>query len=401
MGKKERLIMIKTNVIDSISFGGIVTIRDKLIEQQQQGKKIFRLESGDPSFSVFPNIKSAIRTALMENKTHYTAGAGIKELREALYNKVTKDNLIKTNSVDNVLVTNGAMHGLYIIFRSLCENNSEVIMPSPTWTETADNVSLSGGTPVFVPMASNKDYRYVAEDIEKYITDKTVAIVINSPHNPTGRVSTIEEIIDILDLAKKHNLWVVSDEAYEDILFDNTHVSAGMLEEEKVISVFSFSKSYAMSGLRLGYLVVNDPDMLLRMKKLLRCTINGVNSATQYGGLEAVTGDYKKDIASMIREYSNRKYMLYNALQTTRFLEPIEPEGAFYCWTKINEEWPGYNGETSAWSMTNYLADNFGIGSAPGCVFGKGEDNNSYVRFAFSCSTEQIYEASEILKNEL
>jgi aspartate aminotransferase len=383
------------NPIDEIKLGGIVTIRDKLIEQQEAGKEIFRLESGDPSFDTPPHIIDAINKALKKGHTHYTAGTGIKPLRESIARKLIETNEINVSGPRKILVTNGAMHALYIVFRSLCEPEDEIIIQNPTWTETADNISLSGGIPV----------RYSVEDfssngigtIASKVTSKTKAIVLNSPHNPTGLVYNIREIENIIGLAKYRNLWIVSDEAYEHVLFgNNTHISPASFGYNKVISIFSFSKSYAMSGLRLGYLTTEDDNILTRMTKLLRCTINGVNSATQYGGVAALEGP-QDNIKIMCNEYEKRANILYEALQKSTILEPLKPEGTFYCWTKINPEWPGYEGKKDGWAMTKYLADNAGIGSAPGAVFGPGWDN--YIRFAYSCSTDQVIKAAKILEN--
>lgn len=388
-----------THPIDTIELGGIVTVRDRLIEQQAQGNKVFRLESGDPSFSLPPHVGAAIEQALRDGHTHYTAGAGIKPLREAIFRKLGDENGIPLNDPGSVLVTNGAMHALYVAFRALCDPGDEIIVPDPTWTETADNVTLAGGIPVRVPLDQSDGYRYQADAIEPRITPRTRAIVVNSPHNPTGMVCGREDLQAILELASRHDLWVLSDEAYEDVLFDGReHVSPGTLGYERVISVFSFSKSYAMSGLRLGYVAVNDALLLERMTKLLRCTINGVNSATQYGGVAALTGPQEQKLA-MAAEYRKRRDILWSALADARLVKAFKPEGAFYCWARIDEAWSGHEGKRDGWAMTRYLADNGGIGSAPGEVFGPA--GAGHVRFAFSCATEQVAAAADLLRGLL
>jgi len=374
-------------LVDSIKLGGIVTVRDGLIAQQAKGRKVFRLESGDPSFSPPDHVLDAISKALKDGYTHYTAGAGVLPLREAIANKLSSENGIGA-SPDEVLITNGAMNGLYITFRSICAPGREVVMPAPTWTETADNVTLAGGEPVRAPLVN---YRYTAEAIAPYITPLTCAIVINSPHNPTGMVTTQEELADIIRLAEKHDLWIVSDEAYEHVIYDDRkHIStASLTDYQKVVSIFSFSKSYAMSGLRLGYLTTKDKDVLVRLKKFLRCTINGVNAATQFGGVAALTGpqEFMKD---MISEYQYRRDILYKSLVNSSLLEPVEPHGAFYLWCRVK------NWEGDDWALTRHLIDEYGVGSAPGAVFGA---TDNHLRFSFSCSTDQIVDASLILKD--
>jgi aspartate aminotransferase len=390
--------MATRNQVDRIELGGIVTIRDALLEQQRQGRKVFRLESGDPSFSIPAHVAEALIKAVRDGHTHYTAGAGIPALREALFHKLTRKNRLPLAGPEQVLVTNGAMHGLYIAFRAILEPGDEVIVPDPTWTETADNVVLAGGAVVRVPTPP-ANYRYTAALIASHLTRRTRALVVNSPHNPTGAVATAAEIAGIVELAAQHGLWVVADEAYEDILFDGrTHVSPGSLGYERVISIYSFSKSYAMSGLRLGYVACTDPRILERMTKLLRCTINGVNSATQHAGVAAILGP-QEHLAAMVAEYQLRRDLLWEGVRQTRWLEPVKPEGAFYLWAKIDPSWPGYQGETSGWAMTRFLMDTYGVGSAPGEVFGQA--GAGHVRFAFACSTEQVREAAQLLAKAL
>jgi aspartate aminotransferase len=384
--------------VDAIDLGGIVTVRDRLIDQQSRGKKVFRLESGDPSFAVPPHITAALEKALHDGHTHYTAGAGVKPLREAMFTKLVAENRLPLESFNDVLVTNGGMHALYITFRALCEPGDEVIMPDPTWTETADNVTLAGGVAVRAPLHF-PDYHYTANEIAPRITPRTRAIVINSPHNPTGMVYTKDEIEGIVRLAAQHGLWVLSDEAYEHVLFDGRrHVSAGALGYPKVISVYSFSKSYAMSGLRLGYVAVHDRVLLERMAKLLRCTINGVNSATQYAAVAALTGP-QDATRTMALEYQQRRDAIWDAVKDARLLHGVKPEGAFYQWARIDDAWPGYEGKRGGWALTNFLIEKAGVGSAPGEVFGAA--GAGHIRFAYSCSTDQVLEGARLLKELL
>jgi aspartate aminotransferase len=384
--------------VDAIALGGIVTVRDRLIEQQAHGKKVYRLESGDPSFAVPPHVTAALEQALRDGHTHYTAGAGIKPLREALFQKLREQNHLPLESYNDVLVTNGAMHALYIAFRALLDPGDEVVMPDPTWTETADNVALAGGVPVRAPLRA-PDYHYTADEIAPRITGRTRAIVVNSPHNPTGMVYTRAELEGIVRLAERHGLWVISDEAYEHVLFDGReHVSCGALGYPRVISVYSFSKSYAMSGLRVGYVAVHDDLLLERMAKLLRCTINGVNSATQHAAVAALTGPQDATRA-MAAEYQRRRDALWDAVAGSRLLHGVKPEGAFYLWTRIDDAWPGHAGKRSGWAMTEYLIEQAGIGSAPGEVFGPA--GAGHVRFAFSCATDQVLAGARLLKDLL
>jgi len=385
--------------LDSIVLGGINTVRDRLLEMQAQGRTIYRLESGDPSFSIPDHVSEAIQKALRDGRTHYTAGAGIAPLREAAARKIVESNRIPVNGPAHVLVTNGAMHGLYVAFQAMLDPGDEVIMPDPTWTETADNVTLAGGVAVRVRLDAANGYRYTPEAIAAAVTPRTRAIVINSPHNPTGLVVDRDTLAGIVAVAERHGLWVLSDEAYEHVLFDGAaHVSTHTLGYDRVLSVFSMSKSYAMSGLRLGYLSCNDAGLIERMTKLLRCTINGVNSATQYGAVAALTGP-QDATARMGAEYQTRRDALWAGVSRVPMLHPFKPQGAFYLWARIDEGWGGYQGKTGGWAFTNSLIDRAGIGSAPGDVFGP--SGAGHVRFAFSCSTQQVVEAAALLPEVL
>jgi len=389
------------HLVDSISFGAIVAVRDGLLAQQAAGRKIYRLESGDPSFDVPPNVREAIAKALEKGQTHYTASTGIQPLREAIVTKLRRDNGLPVASAEEVMVTNGAMNGLYVTFRALLEPGDEVILPDPMWTEIAENVRLAGGVPVRCRLDPAHGMVYRAEDIERHVTERTRAVFLNTPHNPTGAVIPEDELRRIAELAIRRGLRIVSDEAYEHVLFDGRkHVSIGSLPGawERTITLYSMSKSYAMSGLRVGYVACPDPVFNERAKKLLRCTINGVNSATQYGATAALTGPQDATRA-MAAEYQARRDLLIQGLEGVKALVPFKPGGAFYLWMRIDPSWTGYKGARDDWAMTNLLIEQGGVGCAPGTAFGPAGEG--CIRFAFSCDRAQIEQACRIVRSLL
>jgi aspartate aminotransferase len=390
------------HVIDTIASSGIVSVRDALLARQAAGHRVCRLESGDPSFALPSHIACALERAIRDGHTHYTAGAGIPQLRKAAADKVARENRLVGVEPASVFVTTGAMHGLYVAFRALVTPGlplrDEVIVPDPTWTETADNVTVAGGLPVPVPLFANGQPLVGPEAspdawtsaVASAITPRTIAIVVNSPHNPTGLVWTREQLGSVVELASARGLWVLSDEAYEHVLFDeNVHVSPGSLGYEKVLSVYSMSKSYAMSGLRLGYLVCPSREIGDRLAKLLRCTNNGVNSATQWAGVAAITGP-QDDTQTMVAEYRRRRDLLWAGVSGLPSLEALMPAGAFYLWARIRDpRW------TTGWALTNELLQQ-GVGSAPGEAFGP--SGAGCIRFAFACATDHIEEAARRLR---
>ena len=266
------MVLSSENILDSISFGKIVQIRDKLLQAQSSGKKVYRFESGDPDFSPAPHVIAALKKAAEEGKTHYSANSGIPELRKAIANKLERKNSLPDISIDNIFVTNGGMNALFALFMSLLHPGDEVIIPEPMWTEIGENIKLARGSPVPVQLSAKNDYEYMLENIEEKITTKTKAIYVCSPHNPTGAVLSKDKLQKIVDLASKHDLYIVTDEAYEDIIYDPyKHYSIGSLASEyqpKIISAFSMSKSYAMTGLRVGYIVTKSTTLQQRIPKI-------------------------------------------------------------------------------------------------------------------------------------
>ncbi|MEY3902425.1 MAG: hypothetical protein RL189_1731, partial [Pseudomonadota bacterium] len=265
-----------THYLDSLSLGKIVQIRERILKAQADGKKVFRFESGDPNFSLAAHVTAALKKAADEGKTHYIPNAGIPELRKALVKKLADQNGIKLASAENIFVTNGAMHALFCAFQCLLQAGDEVIVPDPMWTEVVENIKVARGTPVPVALREETGFQYLPKEIEARITSRTKAIFLNTPHNPTGAVLPKQTLLEIIRMAKERDLWIVSDEAYEDVIFaPHQHISIASLAPEyqhKIISVFSFSKSHAMSGLRTGYLTASDETLMERLHKIMRCS---------------------------------------------------------------------------------------------------------------------------------
>lgn len=387
--------------LDEISFGKIVQIREVLLKAQAKGARVVRFESGDPSFSVPPHVLDAVNKAGAAGKTHYVPNDGIPELRAALAEKLRTKNGITNITQHDVFLTNGAMHALYVTFGALLAEGDEVIIPDPMWTEVAENIRLAGGVPARVVVDATSDYAYEPEAIERAITPATRAIFVNSPHNPTGAVLPRETLAAIVDLARARDLWIVSDEAYEDVLYEPyAHHSIASLAgdwADRVISIYSFSKSHAMSGLRTGYIATRSPLLKQRIQKLLRCTINGVNSLAQWAALAAVTGP-QDHLPAMRAEYAVRRRLMLDALGGIDGVHAFAPRGAFYVWAALEPSLYARLGVQNADELSARLAQN-GIGSAPGDAFG--EHCADAIRFAFSCDTEMVRNGSKLLRDAL
>ncbi|MDQ2890803.1 MAG: aminotransferase class I/II-fold pyridoxal phosphate-dependent enzyme [Gemmatimonadota bacterium] len=387
--------------LDAISLGKIVLIREQLLRAQAAGTKVYRFESGDPSFAVARPVLDAVTAAADAGKTHYIPNNGIPQLRHALAEKVRERNMIPAVTSDDIFVTNGAMHALYVTFGALLLPGDEVIVPDPMWTEVVENIRMARGVAIGVELSAADDFEYRIDRIRAAISPRTRAIFVNTPHNPTGAMLPQERLQEILDLARRHDLWIISDEAYEDIVYEPwTHTSIGSLAgdySDRVISIFSFSKSHAMSGLRLGYIVTQSEILRERIPKLLRCTINGVNSLTQWAGLAAVGGS-PDHLRAMRAEYSGRRKIMLDALSGIPGIRPFAPPGAFYIWVEIEPSAYTRLGVASAAALSERLAD-AGIGSAPGDAFGETCENA--IRFAYSCDTKMVTEGSALLRAAL
>lgn len=387
--------------LDQISLGKIVQIRERLLKSQAEGKPVFRLESGDPSFAVAPHVLAAVSQAAAAGKTHYVPNNGIPELRRALAEKLVRVNGMGGVTEEDVFLTNGAMHALFATFGALLSPGDEVIIPDPMWTEVAENIRLAGGVPVAVTLQAEQGFEYDPEAIEAAITDRTTAIFLNTPHNPTGAVLSARTLRRIADLAEAHDLWIVSDEAYEDVIYEpHVHHSIAALAPERagrIVSVFSFSKSHAMSGLRVGYIATTAPVLQDRLPKLLRCTINGVNSLAQWAALAAVTGD-QAPLGAMRAEYVARREVMLAALADIDGVRPFAPPGAFYAWAQLDPTLYARLGVRDADELSDRLAAR-GIGSAPGSAFGAASADA--IRFSFSCATPMVREGAAAVRAAL
>ena len=387
--------------LDQISLGKIVQIRERLFEAQARGARVYRLESGDPSFSPPPHVIEALAEAARAGKTHYIPNNGIPELRAALARKVEEKNGIEGVGASDVFVTNGAMHALNILFAALLRPGDEVIVPDPMWYEAVENIKLAGGRPVPIALSRADGYQYTPEAIEAALTSATVAIFLNTPHNPTGAVIPGDSLQRIVELARSRGLWIISDEAYEDVVYEPArHVSLASLAPgygERILSVFSFSKTHAMAGLRTGYVVARSPLLKDRLPKLIRCTINGVNSVTQWGALAAVTGD-QSHVAAMRKEYRHRRDLLVGALQGIEGVRVFPPQGTFFLWVEMEPSVFQRLGVEGTDELAWKLADE-GIGSVPGDGFGTSGVNS--LRLAFSCSTEMVEGGAARLRSVL
>src|SRR5688572_2758629 len=345
--------------LDNVPLSGIIRIRDMMYSV----KEPFRLDQGDVSFDAPDTVKTAMRNAIDANHSHYLQTTGVPRLLDLLVEKLRRVNGIPVGGPDEVMVTTGGIHALYILFQALLEPGDEVVIPDPEWPPCAGNILAAQGRPVPCPLHERLGWRYDLGELRSKISPATRAIYINSPHNPTGGVLTREDVVGIAALAREHRLWLISDEAYEDVIYDGAeHVSPASLPGmyERTIPVYTFSKSYAMTGLRLGYLAVQEAKLRERLKKILFYTASNVTSIVQYGGIGALEGP-QDNIERFRVELQARRDLFYEgvAARAAGVFSGERPGGAFYAFLRIDPSWrpPGAIDATASisWAMAERL----------------------------------------------
>jgi aspartate aminotransferase len=383
--------------LDAVPLSGIIRIRDLMYSIADP----YRLDQGDVSFDSPDSVKAAMRRAIDENRTHYLQTTGVPRLRELLAVKLRDRNGISVDDAEDVLVTNGGIHGVYLTCHSVLEPGDEVIVPDPLWPPATGNILAARAVPVPCPLDESQGWRWDPDELESKITSKTRAIYVNSPHNPTGGVLTREDLVRIAAIATERDLLVFSDEAYEDVLFEGEQVSIASLPGmyQRTIPMYTFSKTYAMTGLRLGYIAVHDPVIRDRAKKVLFYTASNVASVVQFGGIGALEGS-QDCVARFRTELRQRRDLFYAGIARMAHgpLSGPPPAGAFYAFLKIDPAWEDGAASTSSlsWRMTEYLIQNGRVGSVPGVDFGaRGE---GYVRFCFARDRKELSGALEAME---
>jgi aspartate aminotransferase len=376
--------------LDDVGFSDIVNIRNKIMELRAQGATVYQFEGGEPFSNTPDYVKEAMTRALAENKTRYAPSSGIAELRAAIADKLRVRNGMKVTEEDVVILT-GGMQGLFGAFQSVVNPGEEVMVFSPYWTPIKDLIAHCQGSPVLVPTKEARRDGF-AQTLARYLTDRTRAIYYNTPQNPSGVVFTREEAEVVARFAQEHDLIVIADEAYEDLVYAGEHISiaslAGMME--RTITCFTLSKSYAMTGWRLGYAVAGEPWMSGLRKTLLYST-NGVSTPTQWAALAAFTTP--SDFLERTRAaYLERRNLLLAGLNELG-LKCASPAGAFYAFPDVTRI------SNDSRQAADILLERAQVATVPGIVFG--EHGEGHLRFSFSTSIETIEAGLDSMRRKL
>lgn len=375
-----------------------LAITAKAKEMKANNIDVISFGAGEPDFNTPNNIIEAAIVAMKDGNTKYTATSGILSLREAICKKLKEDNgLVYTPS--QIVVSTGAKQSLANIFLAIINDGDEVIIPKPYWVSYPELVSLAGGIPVYCNSSIENEYKYNKDNIEVLINDRTKAIVLNSPNNPTGVVYSKEELIEIAEIAKKYDLLIISDEIYEKLIYDEEkHISIASISKDaydRTIVINGLSKSYAMTGWRLGYTACSEKIAKL-MTNLQSHMTSNTCSITQYAAVEALTGP-QEQIKVMVSEFEKRRDYMVETLSQMKNISIIKPKGAFYVMVNI-EKFIGkdFNGKkvTDSVSFASVLLEEEKVAVIPGAAFGL----ENYIRLSYATSMENIKEGLERIK---
>jgi aspartate/methionine/tyrosine aminotransferase len=364
----------------------------KAKELERQGKSVVHFEIGEPDFNTPENIKEAGIKAIKENYTHYSPTQGILELREAVAEYISKTRDIKVTP-DEVIITPGGKDVIFGTMLSLLDEGDEAIYPNPGYPIYESAIRLVGAKPVPMPLREENDFAFDRHEFEKLVTPKTRLIVINSPANPTGGILSYEDLEFIADIAKKNDIMILSDEIYSRIIYEGKFVSIASLPgmKERTIILDGFSKTYAMTGWRLGYAVANK-EVIEALKRVAVNSFSCVATFVQMAGVEALRGP-QDEPERMRKEYEERRNLIVKGLNEIPGFSVKMPKGAFYAFPNVKKL-----GKPSK-ELADYLLYEAGVCTLSGTAFG--EYGEGYLRFSYATSKENIIEGLKRVKQAI
>lgn len=374
-------------------------ITAKAKEMKENGLDIISFSAGEPDFNTPKNIIKAAIKAMEDGNTKYTSVNGIIKLREAICRKFKYDNDLQYNS-SQIVVSTGAKQSLANTFLSILNPGDEVIVSIPYWLSYPELIKLADGKPVFVESNEKSNYKFTKENLEKVVTEKTKAIVLNTPNNPTGSIYNKEELQVIADFAKKYDIVIISDEMYEKLIYDNEkHISIASLSEDayqRTIVINGLSKSYAMTGWRVGYCATSEKIAKL-MTGIQSHVTSNVCSIAQYAAIEALNGP-QDEIKEMINEFEKRRNYMVNRIQRIDNLSIIKPKGAFYIMVNIEKHLGKKINRkilNDSIDFCSSLLEYEKVAVIPGIAFGL----NNYIRLSYATSMDKIEKGINRIEN--
>ncbi len=374
----------------SIEESKTLAINAKANALKESGVKVINFSSGEPDFKTPAFIREAAKGFIDQGHIRYTPSAGIVPLKKAIATKLKQDNNLSYDPA-NIVVSAGAKHSLYNTFQVLLNPGDEVIIPTPYWTSYPAMVELAGGTPVLLD-TTDSAFQISTKKLESLITPKTKAIILNSPNNPTGTVYIQETLEKIAEIAINNDLYVISDEIYEKLLYEGTHVSIAALNEvikKRTITINGLSKSHAMTGWRVGYLAA-ETDMVKAITNLQSHSTSNASTITQYAALAALEGD-ESEVAHMKRAFEARRRMVLAKIERMPHISVNAPSGAFYVMIDVRGLFGKKFEEKTIKNATDVAAlflEKAHVAMVPGIAFGC----DDYLRMSYATSEADIKE---------
>lgn len=375
--------------IMQISPSATLEVVNKVNKMREAGENVISFGAGEPDFNTPKKIRDAAKDAIDKGFTHYTSVSGISDLKDAIVQKFRIDNNIDYKR-ENILISNGAKHSLHNAIEAIIDPGDEVIVSSPYWVSYTEMIALAGGKTVFAETSLEDGFTLKADKLAEKISPKTKAIIINSPNNPTGCVLPREELEKIAELALKNNIIIISDEIYEKLIYGQKHFSIASISEEvknNTITINGVSKTYAMTGWRIGYMAA-PAEVIKAASKLQGHTTSNPNSIAQKAAITAVLLK-DEELDAMKTEFIKRRDYMYNELsKIEKFIMPPKPEGAFYIYFNISKF------GMKSLEFANYALEKAKVALVPGLAFGM----DDFVRVAYANSMEEIIEGIKRLK---
>lgn len=373
----------------------------EVVKLQEQGKDIISFAIGEPDFNTPENIKEAGIEAIRNNYTHYSPSAGLPEVRRVLADYISQTRGIDVSPAE-VVITPGAKPIIFYGLMATINPGDEVIYPNPGFPIYESVIKYVGGVPVPLPLREEREFSFRPEELAQKITDKTKMIIINSPHNPTGGILSAEDLRQIAEIAVAKNLWVMSDEVYSRIIYDQPFESIISLPgmKERTILIEGMSKTYAMTGWRIGYGVA--PEMVTNaIARLCTNSVSCTATFTQLAALEAVTGQ-QQDTAKMVKEFKERRDMIVAGLNDIKGISCLTPKGAFYVYPNVTQACKNM-GFSTAKELQQYLLYQADVAVLPQTSFGMRNEGETeeYIRLSFATSKENIIKGLARIKRAL
>ncbi len=377
--------------IASLSPSATLAITAKAKEMKAQGIDVISLGAGEPDFNTPEEIIEATYESMKKGLTKYTPSSGLMELKQVICEKLATDQNLNYNPSE-IIVTNGAKQALYLIFQALLNPGDEVIIPVPYWVSYPEQVKLAGGTPVFVEGKEENAFKITPEQLSARITERTKALVLNSPSNPTGMIYTRDELEKIGEICLQHNIVIISDEIYEKLVYgDNKHVSIAEISPElkqQTILVNGVSKSHAMTGFRIGY-AAGDEAIIQAMTTIASHSTSNPATPSQYATIAAYKMD-QRIVEQMVDEFSRRLDIFYDKIKQIPGFSCVKPQGSFYLFpnVRIAALKCGYD---SVDAFAKAILEEAHVAVVPGSGFGAPD----YIRLSYATSLHLLEDAAE------